>query len=554
MRALALATVLALAACTGAARDIGGDRSLLDSGAGTAVFGGVAATPGRRDTFWGFCGGAIINYGNETNPGLLSGKLVLTAAHCFEDGKTGISAKEMNPLVMVNIINNKGPLDNNNIVGQFPVGGGTQADYANAGVVRTVYGTYNYVIGNNVTFAPDKTKPASLENDIAIMLLDAQVGPPNTTPTLQIPPAGTKKAGGVGGLPGLGPLPGSTGGTMLRLVGFGKTNGITNTFPDVLQAGDYPLRNLTVCESEVPTGNANSLFANNSRICAGKAGDGPASCPGDSGGALFTVGANWVKDVQVGLVSYGVTQTDPITGLVTTQCNWKPKILTDVAAARSWIAAKIADIERTYFEYTMDIFVRLKTMNGPIYNGTIPLQTQFELSKVLSEMIGKKPSPGNSPFQVNFYSYKSASDGRIRFKWTTKKTWDQAGVKIFFTKGVYNTTCVVGTTLSDWSGGQKDCASGPFNTITKFPNQGIFWFLQPTVSYYRNTLDIIENTILETSDPSGDEPIPLKVKSITISNGYITLPTPPPAKPPCNIASSGIDACVKTAVFGAVTS
>ena len=31
---------------------------------------------------------------------------------------------------MVNIIKNRGPLDNNNIVGQFPVGGGATSDYA----------------------------------------------------------------------------------------------------------------------------------------------------------------------------------------------------------------------------------------------------------------------------------------------------------------------------------------------------------------------------------------------------------------------------------------
>jgi len=276
---LAAGLALLAASCAAGTRDVG--RKLK-------VVNGKPAAQGRYPYLIGiidrdatvpyvFCGGAIINYGTKATPGALTGKLLVTAAHCLENGKNGIyDYTQWNPTVVINPNYKITYTDEKSFVGQFPV-----ASYANTPVLRTVYGafpheSYQKLATTASPFGPVQPVVDILsEHDIAILVLDAPVGPPATTPAVLIPGAKTVAQKGDGA--------GLTAPQTLRTIGLGWTDLPTKAYPTTVQEGDIPLRKLADCQRITPPSpngvtpypGAVTHFSNNTRFCAG-AGEGGA--------------------------------------------------------------------------------------------------------------------------------------------------------------------------------------------------------------------------------------------------------------------------------------
>ncbi|KAL4432395.1 hypothetical protein ABPG77_001694 [Micractinium sp. CCAP 211/92] len=563
MRRCALAGLLAMLAAlqlSGALAEaaVRSNRRLLDSGVSSAVFGGTAAIRGRYPWFVSlrlepavgdprhFCGGFVVNYGNKTNPGALSGKIIITAAHCLvDDPKTPMNAFK-NPLVFVNPWSYD--IYDNTFVGQFPPPGVTTAlndtdTYSDATVFRTTYGSwmhpsYGYLSKGAPTYDPVDKNNANyyntVENDIAILLLDSQIGAPFQTPTLRIPTAALLSkppkpaSGAVGAVPA---------GTSLRLVGMGnlKEQGSKVKKPDSLMEANLPLQSLDRCETNDPV-NAKTVsrplggpwpafpYTNNSRICSGLPYGSYAACGGDSGSAFFIPGDNagdkvMGDDDAVGIESYSAAAA----------CNRSPQILTDLATSWPWIIDTIKGLEATYFEYTMDIYL-IDRKTKATFNGDLPQAVTENLQLKLGSVIAKKPNLAKTAVQVDFYSYKPDKSGRIRFKWTSKKKWD--AVSAYFNSGVYNATCVNNGVFDYAPAVGKACKGGPFGNATTTSG-----FSLTPVSMLVDTARQLEYEIrmgfYETYLSSTD----LQVKSILVSNGY--------ASRPCDDKTSGIGGCYK---------
>ncbi|KAL4436860.1 hypothetical protein ABPG75_003999 [Micractinium tetrahymenae] len=183
---------------------------------------------------------------------------------------------------------------------------------------------------------------------------------------------------------------------------------------------------------------------------------------------------------------------------------------------------QIGEIERTYFEYAIDIFL-YDDNNKRFYTGTFPFSVQKKLGAYLTWLLAKKPTLAGStpknqdgPFievQVNYYSYKGADkNGRLRFKFTTKKTYEQ--VSKYLQTGSYNTTCDNKGTF-DFEGA-KNCTQGHFSSAIW---KNAFWqVLMPTMSYYKNALTDMEAIIQKGLDEQ--DTIQLSIKNIEVWNGY----------------------------------
>lgn len=539
---LVLVSLLALQALAPAAGRSVSDRKLQEDGPNRKmlIYGGAANTfaaevsPRFQRYPWfasirgpdlqQACGASVINYGaSRTAPGKLSGRILLTAAHCFKDGVlSSLSPDFTNPLVN-KILNPEiyinphwndvaGGVGNstNIFAGQIPFGG----PYAT--VHRTTYGTWVHpayemdVVGGN---------RAPKENDIALILLDAQVGPPggNTIkngpmPWIAIPPAGATHSYRP---PNNFGQPGET----LRLVGLGMTSKSPAVNTDRLRSVDLRLN--TLGESITHAGvvpNA-ARWGANSRISAGSvtpnAGNGTrrapgttsSACPGDSGGALFRFNqgaqAGWAGDGPViGTVSYQDSQAGP-------QCGDSPVVFTDVANQIAWIRQTIATMEAQFKLYQIDMNFKCldKSFAGPAfpdYQGTLDFGTTRQVSRLLSTVL-QKTKTGNSPFAVDYYSWKyDATKGtsRLRYQWTTKKA--KMEVFNFFPTGVYSANPPL------------TANSGPLSLV-RMPNNGFLSFLTKTKpTYFRNFADQVENILLEGIDET-DNTVECAMKDVQIT-------------------------------------
>ncbi|KAL4436861.1 hypothetical protein ABPG75_004000 [Micractinium tetrahymenae] len=273
---------------------------------------------------------SVINYGTRQAPGALTGRLILTAAHCLGGEWAPRTPPRVwngnrNPIVFVNSrLNdapsaNPNPADDSVMTGQFPPIR-PAANYQNAVVFRTTYGSWFHPSYEGYSSAaPTPTRP-SLEMQTTLLLLDAQIGVPNQIPSMLLPAANKAKAGLNGG---------TAAGTTLRLVGMGATRP-GGDMQRNLKQGDFPLLDLATCNSSqlflgwdesdgtvaqtpaqylyFPWGDGRRINGNpvraNSLICAGGANYPVASCSGDSGGPVFLPDAtdNANADEVVGLV------------------------------------------------------------------------------------------------------------------------------------------------------------------------------------------------------------------------------------------------------------
>ena len=65
-----------------------------------------------------------------------------------------------------------------------------------------------------------------------------------------------------------------------------------------------------------------------------------------------------------------------------------------------------------------------------VYRGAFPIEYQDIVSGWASDILNKKRglAPGAARFSVNFYDYKRTT-GTARFKFTSKKTYEQARLR-----------------------------------------------------------------------------------------------------------------------------
>ncbi|KAL4440607.1 hypothetical protein ABPG75_003608 [Micractinium tetrahymenae] len=167
--------------------------------------------------------------------------------------------------------------------------------------------------------------------------------------------------------------------------------------------------------------------------------------------------------------------------------------------------------------------------DGALFKKKLPSDVWLSMMKYLTAMIGKKPNRAGVPYQIDFYSFKS---GRIRFKWTTKKTWEQ--VWPYFKKGSYNGTACQANGVFEYRYATNDCKGGPFSPAIR-PGTS------PPMSFFAKTIEELENVI--DSGWKYGSTYKLGVRKIVISNGYLK----PPAA--CEMASSGPKACYKHVSF-----
>ncbi|KAL4428543.1 hypothetical protein ABPG75_002632 [Micractinium tetrahymenae] len=275
-----------------------------------------------------------------------------------------------------------------------------------------------------------------------------------------------------------------------------------------------------------------TAWATNSRLCAGSP-KPPAVGPEapmyawatqqDIGAALYKPGATWKDNLAVGLFSYSkfyegrtpIIRYPGITDTLFQAVNDKP-----VAGVYTDLATK------TCFQYYLDFYL-IDLNTNQTWPGPMPIAAQQGIARYLTNLVHKKPSPGSSPYAVDFYSYKSGA-----FYWTTKKVWED--VRSFFYTGEYNAT--------------SKLTNGPFQT--KYYSG--FW-----ARYYKlpadkgsnlfENLSNLENQLIEAVDPAGQGSVYFQIQNVTLNNGY--LPLKDAQGKPTGCSGSGINACIKQEVW-----
>ncbi|KAL4420304.1 hypothetical protein ABPG77_001394 [Micractinium sp. CCAP 211/92] len=524
------------------------------------------------------CSGFMVNYA-DTGVAALTGRIVATSARCFKDGVLGVADKLKNPEVIIGS-GHVWPMQSPERAGQM------SATPPYEEVARSVYGTWipdgtNLLTGAKGGLAYDANTD---ENDIALMLLDAQTGPP-TVPSMRIPPmksVGCKAASGK-------PCAVAAANDVLRLIGYWPTfsqvrttalNSLgvalslnsqplqyyDNANDFYVMQGDLKLLDLTTCGGNpisVPGSFASFLpplfrgmsdgattdgsvpaaaWTTNSRVCAGSP-KPPAVGPEppmyawatqqDVGMPLFKPGATWKDNMAVAMFSYSkfyegrtpVLNKPPLSFLQAVSDKPVAGVYTDLASVRSWIQDTCTYFEKTYFQYYLDFYIVDLNNNNQSWPGPMPIAAQQGIARYLTNLIQKKPSPGGSPYAVDFYSYKN---GRLRYYWTTKKVWED--VRSFFYTGEYNAT--------------SKLDKGPFN-----PKYYVgFWaryYKLPSGSNLFENLANLENQLIEAVDPAGS--VYFQIQSVTLNNGY--LPVKDAQGKPTGCSGSGINACIKQEVW-----
>lgn len=163
--------------------------------------------------------------------------------------------------------------------------------------------------------------PATLENDIALLLLDRPAAAaPVLLPANSFP---SKKQA-------------YPQGTVLTVAGWGVFDDNYNP-PPVLQETTVNALDPATCQDKFEGANLGVDFLRNSMICAANLTQHPLyedTCYGDSGGPLFYAGGIG-NDTVVGLTSWGETFSE------TTCFSRYPSVYTDVAFMRGWIDAHV---------------------------------------------------------------------------------------------------------------------------------------------------------------------------------------------------------------------
>jgi trypsin len=182
-------------------------------------------------------------------------------------------------------------------------------------------------------------------------------------------------------------------GQELTVVGWGQTNPSTDdddSFPSQLQEVALKYIPPDVCE-RITNGPDDEFaeYLTSDMMCAGAV--GKDACYGDSGGPLILMGDNPEEDVQVGLVSWGITCAGDF-----------PGVFSRLSESYDWIRATVCEESRdppAYFECGTDAPIGDETTKPPTSLNTCSCNEKE--STQMPSLINMEASPSSAPSSQN---------------------------------------------------------------------------------------------------------------------------------------------------------